>query len=237
MVASVQRAELSHMPVPAGTRSWSPIPHNLLIDQVLEATEEMGLNITKEWHEVDNGGLRYFGKFFIGDERETEAGYNFVLGVRNSNDKTFSAGVCCGSSVLVCSNLCFSGDITLSRKHTRFIRRDLPGMVYNAVDGVVDMREHQYKRIQAYKAAKIGDLHMSALCVRAMVEGVISSSQIGKVWGEWKEPSHSEFESRTVFSAMNAFTEVFKTVNPMTMNVRGQGLHQLCDRAASVLAA
>ena len=34
-----------------------------------------------------------------------------------------------GSRVLICSNLAFSAEVVLSRKHTRFIGRDLPRLI------------------------------------------------------------------------------------------------------------
>ena len=52
--------------------------------------------------------------------------YCWVLGLRNSHDKTFPAGIVAGASVFVCDNLSFSGEIKFARKHTRFIVRDLP---------------------------------------------------------------------------------------------------------------
>lgn len=44
-----------------------------------------------------------------------------VLGLRNSPDKMFPAGIVAGASVFVCDNLSFSGVINLARKHPRFI--------------------------------------------------------------------------------------------------------------------
>jgi hypothetical protein len=52
-----------------------------------------------------------------------------VVGIRNSHDKAFAAGIIAGAQVLVCDNLCFSGEILLARKHTGHIHYDLPVMV------------------------------------------------------------------------------------------------------------
>jgi hypothetical protein len=49
--------------------------------------------------------------------------------LRNSHDKMFPAGVVAGASVFVRVNLSFSGEAKLAGKHTRFIVRDLPGLV------------------------------------------------------------------------------------------------------------
>jgi len=42
-------------------------------------------------------------------------------------------------------------------------------------------------------------------------------------------PVHEEFASRTAWSFFNAFTEVYKTVNPHTALKRGKALHGLFD--------
>ena len=42
----------------------------------------------------------------------------FVVGVRNSHDKSFPAGLVIGASIFVCDNLSFSGEVKLARKHT-----------------------------------------------------------------------------------------------------------------------
>ena len=59
--------------------------------------------------------------------------YCWVLGLRNSHDKTFPTGIVAGASVFVCDNLSFSGEVKFARKHTRFIMRDLPMLTGRAV--------------------------------------------------------------------------------------------------------
>ena len=45
----------------------------------------------------------------------------------------------------------------------------------------------------------------------------------------WRKPEHEEFCGRNGWSLWNAFTEVFKTVNPHTALRRGEALHGLFD--------
>jgi len=62
--------------------------------------------------------------------------YAWIVGLRNSHDKTYPAGLVAGSKVFVCDNLCFSGEVRLSRKHTRHAVRDLKHL-----GGVVSLSE------------------------------------------------------------------------------------------------
>ena len=60
--------------------------------------------------------------------------YRYILGFRNDNRLRFPAGMVLGVGVFVCDNLCFSGEVQLRRKHTRYIKRDLPPMISNELD-------------------------------------------------------------------------------------------------------
>ena len=59
-----------------------------------------------------------FGLLEVANCQQTED-YAYVLGLRNSHDKRFPAGLAVGASVFVCDNLSFSGEIKIGRKHTR----------------------------------------------------------------------------------------------------------------------
>ena len=48
--------------------------------------------------------LRYFGLMQI-QRAESDEDYCWVLGLRNSHDKTFPAGIVAGATVLCCDNL------------------------------------------------------------------------------------------------------------------------------------
>ena len=54
---------------------------------------------------------------------------------------------------------------------------------------------------------------------------------------QWRKPAHEEFAARSAFSLWNAFTEVFKSVNPHTALRRGEALHGLFDAETGVALA
>ena len=83
--------------------------------------------------------------------------YALVLGLRNSHDKRFPAGIVAGASVFVCDNFSFSGEVKFARKHTRYINRDLPQIVERAIGKLVDLWHDQDTRISAYKEAEVDD--------------------------------------------------------------------------------
>ena len=147
--AYVPRSKVENTPTPSSTRSWRPIPHTRLLETVEANLKDKGFFITSQSHGLSHNHNRYFGLLEIRSSDEAED-YRSIIGVRNSHDKTFPAGVVLGSCVIVCSNLSFSGEISLSRKHTRFIVRDLPELVHQAVDKLLSLRIAERNRITRY---------------------------------------------------------------------------------------
>jgi len=70
----------------------------------------------------------------LNSEHSLSQSYRYVLGFRNDNKMRFPAGMVLGVGVFVCDNLCFNGEVQLKRKHTRFIKRDLPQMINDELD-------------------------------------------------------------------------------------------------------
>lgn len=225
------REKIEQAPIPQRTKSWVPIPHHRLLNQVEATLEGQGFRIVSEAHALwGEQGERYFGLLEL-QNGKTHDDYTLVVGLRNSHDKKFPASLSCGNQVFVCDNLSFSGEVSLSRRHTRFIERDLPQIVNRAVGKLTDLRGLQDLRIGAYQARKIQDRSAHDLIVRAVDSRVIPVTQLPRVVKEWREPSHPEFteNGKTVWRLFNAFTEVLKGRCLELLPGRTQALHGLLD--------
>ena len=153
-----------------------------------------------------------------------------TVGLRNAHDQTFAMGIAGGMQVLVCSNLSFCGDMVFKRKHTRFIERDIHGLVAGGVSYLEGLWANQRKQVEAYRNSRLSDLRAHDLSVRALDQNVLPASQLPEVLREWREPSHEEFAPRTLWSWFNACTEVLKQrANPFALPGRTKALHGLCD--------
>jgi len=216
------------VPTPTPTNTWQPIPHIELLETVEGVLGSAGLRVAQQAHGVTHDGNRYFGLLEVANGHD-DTEYARVLGVRNSHDKRFPAGVCAGSQVLVCDNLCFSGEITVARKHTRFVLRDLPYLVREAIGRLLGAWKRQDDRIAAYKGVRLSDMGAHHLTIGALDAGVISASRIPDVIREWREPSHDVFRSRNVWAWFNSVTEALKGGNIQTLPKKTQALHALCD--------
>ena len=191
----VSRDAIENAPTPEKTNSWTPIAHNRLLELAEFTITTQGFRITNQAHGLWGNGDRYFGLMELSNNREHEE-YSLVLGLRNSHDKTFPASLALGSQVLVCDNLSFFGEVVLTRRHTRFIERDLPGIILQAVGRLSEMRSHQNDRIEFYKKTQIKDQMAHDIIVRAVDTRVIPVTQIPLVLQEWREPRHDRIYVR-----------------------------------------
>jgi len=229
--SSVDREELGNVLTPPATHSWQPIAHEHLLHTTEQQLSRFNFHTTGESHGLSRNGRRYFGLLEIG-EPDSDRDYQTVIGVRNSHDKTFPAGICVGTCVMVCDNLCFSGEITLARKHTRFILRDLPDLVRDAISGFTQLRVDQHNRIEAYKSKRVSDRKVHDLIIRAIDAKIIPVTKVPGVLSEWREPSHNEFtdHGRSLWRLHNSFSESWKGGNLNRLPRRSQRLHQLLDQ-------
>jgi len=230
---AVNRAALSEVPTPDRTSTWVPIPHTALIDQVELALRNNNLKVTGEAHSLSHNGARYFGLYQIQNGAQHDD-YSWILGLRNSHDKTFPAGMVAGAKVFVCDNLSFSGEVKVFRKHTVFIYRDMPFVVQRGIGQLQQHWHNQDRRIEAYKNTELVDRDAHDLVIRALDVGACCSTQIPKILTDWRKPRHEEFAPRNVWSLMNCFTEVFKEGSLTGLPNRTLAMHGLFDNYTGI---
>lgn len=235
----IPKGKLLDLITPQSTKTWAPLAHNVLVDCVIRKMEHHNLRVASEAHSVSQDTMRYFGLLEIESEDSNED-FRTVVGLRNSNDKKFPVGIVVGSGVLVCDNLCFSGEIKVTRKHTPNMFEQLPFLVDKAVEMIRPTREIQANRIKTYRQTELSVSQANDMVIKAFDWDIIPSSKIGPVLKEYRAPRHAEFrqDGFTAWRMMNSFTEIMKP--------RGQGedlqnlpaktvkLHNLLDIACGV---
>lgn len=224
----VTRTELSRIGTPSPTATWQPIPHASLVTEVLGALERNHLRVVAEQHALARDGDRYFGLMQIANGHKP-GDHAWVLGLRNSHDQTFPAGLVIGSKVFVCDNLSFSGEIVLARRHTRRILHDLPRLVVDGVSQLSDRWHTQEERYARYREQPLTDSEANDLIIRALDAQAITTIQIPSVLEEWRRPRHAAFGERTAWSCFNAFTAIIGMATVWRLAKRTQLLHGVFD--------
>ena len=221
------RTEIVDTPTPEATKTWKPIPHVTVLGLIERALRRNSIDIVNEAHGLSHDGARYFGLLEVAST-QADTPMSRVVGIRNAHDKRFAAGIVAGAQVLVCDNLCFSGDIALARKHTTQIMNDLPGLADSAVEQLTGFWTSHVKRVNHYMNVALDDTQVHDLLIKSVDNDVMACSYIPKILEHWRKPAHLEFEPRTFWSLENAYTEVFKG-NIAALPTRTKRLHELLD--------
>jgi len=228
----VSEQEIFLTTTPEATETHYPIPHGTLIETVQDVVRGSQWNITDTDYALFHENNEMFAVWRI-QNGESHPDYDLTIGLRNSHNKMFAAGMAVGSYVLVCSNLDFSGEVVIGRKHTRHILRDLRGLVGTAFSKVQAMRILQDRRIEVYKERTPSDTEVHDFLIRSVDQKIMANSYIPKVLKEYRTPQHEEFFSdgrvRTGWTLLNAYTEVFKGVHALTLPNRTIKLHSMLD--------
>jgi hypothetical protein len=239
---------------PEATESHFPIPHSMLLQSVTNTLSDLGWAVRESAHALMNDGARYFGLLAIRPKVESsvlsisgDGTFDWVIGLRNAHDKAFSADGMLGNRVFVCDNLAFSGRagsvFHFARKHTRYIERDLPGLVAGSFGNMARAMHDEKRRVEVYRAHEIGDDdQVHDFMIRAMDRRAITPQQLPHVLKEWRRDDgpgglgeaarerDPAFEARTAWRLLNCFTEVEKQrPSPVASPARNARLVGLLD--------
>jgi hypothetical protein len=224
--------EVTAIQTPQPVDRWHPIAHRALYDQVTGALGQLGLKVVNEQHALARQGQRYFSLLQVQNDSEANNDdYAYVLGLRNSHDKSYPAGLVVGAGVFVCDNLAFNGEIKIARKHTTFIERDLPRLTGRAVGMLQERWVTMNARYDLYKQQELGDKQVHDFVIRSLDVGACTAQQIPHIVHEWRNPRHPEFAQagKTAWRLFNAFTEIGKESGVFVLPKRTQALHGLMD--------
>jgi len=216
--------DLQSIPMPAETRSYKPVSHYDLAVNIARVARELlrEFVLHKSQYGLARNGGQLFGVHSF-KNANTELGLSIAF--RNSLDKSLSVGMAFGAAVFICDNLALTGSIVKVRKHTTLVLKDLEEMILtgvyrartsfiNAVDDAGRMKRIEITNDGAYRA--MGHL---------FGHKVLSPRMMPVALKEWHNPSHEEFEPRTLWSFYNACTEALKISPPQSILERHIQLH------------
>lgn len=246
----ITRPELATLPVPApmGPRHYIR-PFIEEVEEISYLLNENGITITSEAYgvksKVIDGGpgevpAQFFGLMGLSIPGIYNDDYELTIGLRGSYDQTLSRGMVVGSSVFVCDNLCFSGEIECHTKQTLNINSRIGELLASSVRQVPDLANRQHGRFDRYKQVEVGQHGVDSAIIDLVRQGSINASQVGKVIAEWDVPSHEEHAQHgySVWRFHNAVTEAIKPSDSNRANVlntmtRTLPLTHMCDRLAA----
>lgn len=211
--SKITREELKLIPTPEASPTHQPIPHNQIVEALVEGLSFRHISAIREEYAVSNDGMKMFG---VLDLETTFDGCRFSVGIRNANDKSMRLALTVGYRVLVCDNMAFHGDSTqVLAKHTK--RLSLVDVLSIGIDRIQRNFEPMKKQVEAWKATRIPDEIAKLVIYRAFVQGDLDVPKhlARRVHDLYFDPQVEEFAPRTTWSLSNAFTSAFKELDPI----------------------
>ena len=238
------RIDLPLIPTPAPMgRSHSPYPFSRYVDQVEESLQFHGFDIMDEEYVVTANQMQFFGMMEIQphaarQEVIADKGWTIQVGLRGSHDQTLPRGLLLGSRVIVCSNLCFHGNIgQFKTKQTTELSRRLPFLIRECLTHVPEMVEDQDILFDRMKEREISTTDVKASLVTLLDRNGLSAPQLAKAWNEWKTPSFDHGQDLNVWRFFNAATQALKpggdNVNMALVEQRSQVVSDYCSALAA----
>lgn len=202
----VLREQLAEVEAPPPTDTWYPVAHRAILDSVWTTLEGAGFQIRQSRLSLSHGDARFFGTLDLATP--VSDGVSLAVGIRNSTDKSFPIGFCCGQRVFVCDNLAFTSEIVVSKKHTRFGQdRYLEGLA-RAVASLDQYRESAACWIGQLQAYQLSEDAANSYLLQAYEKDIIGMRLLPLVIQEWRNPKFEEYRPRTAYSLFNCFTDV-----------------------------
>jgi hypothetical protein len=215
----VSETQLAREKAPKQTDTHHPIRHIELVHLVEENLASINLKVTGREFGVTPNGNKFFGLLQV-KNGVAHDDYSWAIGLRNSHDKSMKAGICVGSHVFVCDNMCFSADVVMFRTHTNQIEQDLGSRVKEMLGRLPAMFAAHDADIKALKRFELDRAQARDLVVESAVQGLINEQSVVPVVKLWDTPPHAEFKPRNAWTLLNAYTEQDKALGPVNIAQR-----------------
>ena len=232
-------------PEPLG-RFHRPYGFGEYVGDVHHALDRVGIEVRNEEFAVTKDHGRMFGVLEIGaksleGDLITSDEWNLMLGLRGAHDQRIGRGLVLGTQIMVCSNLCFSGNVAnFNTRQTTHIADRLPGLIYEAVQKIPEMAHRQERVFDAYENTELRPRGGDAALVEIFRRDGMNPSQLGRAIHEWHEPSHDEHAANgwNAMRLLNSVTESLKptgtNVNMDTISQRSQVASKFIDEVCSI---
>jgi len=228
----VTRNDMSYLktPQPMGSRH-APYSFADFSNTVCDEIVKSGFKIEREEFAITQDENRLFGLIHVsnGVDDASPTGetlptiykpkHNSVVGVRGAHDQRISRGLAIGSQVMVCSNLCFHGDLgNWFTRQTTNIGERIPGLVSDAVSGLRDASETLTVDFDAFNRREITRDAGDSILLDIFRNGGFSASQLGRAIGDWDESSVDEHmaNGRSLWWLFNSATAALKPTGANT---------------------
>jgi len=206
----VSLTDLQSIPLPEKTPTYTPISHYDFAMNVARIGGDLlqGFSFREGRYGVTKNGGRFFGVHVY--DPPDGGDHGICAGMRNSLDKSMTAGLTIGLTVFVCDNESFSGDFCFFRKHSKNVlqdlKRDIVGAFYDSRYNFSQIEED----LTRMREVSVSETQAETMGKALFEEGILKKRAFQALEKEWKTPSHDAFRPRNLYSFYNCCTEILK---------------------------
>lgn len=221
------KEEIAAVPLPVQTRSYMPVGHRELRDELVSRFKAVGRDVMDEGYHMRKDGNILLGMVLLKPKNEKEEKMPLTALLRNSYDKSWSAGVALGPSVTYCLNMCISGsDVTYLRKHTKNVWRDLGGILDQAIGSSEDRYLERMEEVERLEQLPVSEESGYEVLGRLAGMEILKPRMFSSAMREWKKPRFPVFEERNAWSLYNAVTWGIKAGSPVHVTSANPKAHK-----------
>ena len=212
----VTRDYMANLQTPPGLGArHAPVPFFTFADTTVAAIKQSGFKVLEEDYAITKDENRMFGLIRVSNDAEgsTAKRHDMLVGLRGSHDQAFSRALTVGSRVLVCSNLCFHGDLGVWKsKQTTNIAARIPSMVSGAVAGLGAATKKLTVDFDNFTQTPLTRDQGDDVLLGIFRSGGFSPSQLGRAIDDWDECSIEEHtqHGRGLWWLFNSATHALK---------------------------
>jgi hypothetical protein len=225
---------LRQLETPPATRTYSPVSHYNLLNIVTAQIENAGMEVLNQRLDVNESGAQMFGSMTLsnGDDKS-----HFMLGFRNSTNKLISLGFCAGLSIVVCSNMMFSGDYMTFQKHDGTLTlQKVADLAKNAVYALPQQKQLMDDRLIRYENQEIIEPELKSITYDLIQNRVFPANQFHN-FHKCLDEERGSSQALSLATVHNASTRLIRNRSLMAIAQSTPLLTQITDDYSARLAA
>lgn len=209
--------DVSSVPVPFATRSYTPVPQNRLWELVVSTFDSHGFRINNEQHMVHRKNPVFVSKATVTSPNLPDIpGQSWDIAGMNSYDMSIATRIIFGNTVFVCTNGLIVADHILRTKHTTNVWDRLPGLVMQAMHSFTREAEMYSRRQELLKENVTTSTDLADFTVRLAQRGILNKSKMLDFYEESVTPSFDyQTQPMSLWNLQAAFTHIAKETNPV----------------------
>ena len=216
----VNEAELHDLPVPDKMgRHHKPVPFPVLVNELQNGLADLGWSVAKKEYGINGSGSQLFGLYTLQGPEGWSDDLRPALGFRSSVNETLAIRAIAGAQVLVCDNLCLSGqDIVLSRKSTTHVQ--LGDLIKTALTGsYLQQTATLQSRVRALKGTPRGTGAVGKATIYQLFQQKVLPMKLFHTvsdlyFGTDRTPDVQPEHVHTLWDIHNVCTRAVKTLTP-----------------------